>query len=347
MINSKLPPMVYRQKTRHGRIVYYFRSGVRRHGPRIRLPDFGTPEFEPAYSLALTGGKSSAPIARPASDTRSLAWLIAQYRATSAYQSELSRATRKQRDNIFKHVVDANGAGPFAEITRQHIVAGREARSATPYQAKHFIDTMRGVFRWALEAGLVAEDPTAGVKYLKAAKGEGFAAWNDADVERYEEHWPAGSRERVWMHVLLYTGLRRGDAVQLGRQHVRNGVAMLRTEKTTTDIYVRILPQLAETLAIGPIGELTFIAGQNGKPLVKESFGNLFREACNAAGVKKSAHGLRKLAATRAAEAGATVNELEALFGWKGGKMASHYTESASRARLAAAASDKIEGIRK
>jgi len=58
------------------------------------------------------------------------------------------------------------------------------------------------------------------------------------------------------------------------------------------------------------------ISGDRGKPLTKESFGNLFRKAVRAAGIKgRSAHGLRKVGATRAAENGATVAELEAIFG--------------------------------
>jgi integrase len=60
-----------------------------------------------------------------------------------------------------------------------------------------------------------------------------------------------------------------------------------------------------------------------------------FRDACRAAGVNKSAHRLRKLAATRAAENGATTSELNALFGWTGTKMANHYTLGADRKRLA------------
>jgi integrase len=122
----------------------------------------------------------------------------------------------------------------------------------------------------------------------------------------------------VWLDVLLYTGLRRGDAVRLGRQHIRDGVASLKTEKTDTLVMLPILSVLAETLAAGPCGDLTFIAGAGGKPLTKESFGNEFRQACKAAGVPGSAHGVRKIAATRAANAGATVAELEAIFGWQG-----------------------------
>jgi len=51
--------------------------------------------------------------------------------------------------------------------------------------------------------------------------------------------------------------------------------------------------------------------------------------------VKKSAHGLRKIGATRAANNGATVAQLNAIFGWTGSKMASLYTQNADRKRLA------------
>jgi hypothetical protein len=52
--------------------------------------------------------------------------------------------------------------------------------------------------------------------------------------------------------------------------------------------------------------------------------------------------GVRKIAATRAANAGATVAQLEAIFGWSGGTMASHYTRSADRQRLAVEAMHKL-----
>jgi integrase len=146
--------------------------------------------------------------------------------------------------------------------------------------------------------------------------------------------------------VLFYTGLRRGDAVILGRQHVRDGWITLRTEKSQGEIIVCIpvLPILQRTLDAGPTGELAFICGKRGKPLTKESFGNDFKDACRAAGVNKSAHGCRKIAATRAAENGATVAQLNAIFGWKGTAMASLYTEAAERKRLAADAMRKVQG---
>jgi integrase len=99
---------------------------------------------------------------------------------------------------------------------------------------------------------------------------------------------------------------------------------------------------LATTLAAGPCGDLTFIAGGRSQPLTKESFGNVFKDACRAAGIPGSAHGVRKIAATRAANAGATVAQLEAIFGWTGGTMASLYTRSADRQRLSIEAMHKL-----
>lgn len=90
-------------------------------------------------------------------------------------------------------------------------------------------------------------------------------------------------------------------------------------------------------LAAGPCGDLTFIAGERRQPFTKESFGNAFRAACRAAGVPGSAHGVRKITATRAANSGATVAQLEAIFGWHGGAMASLYARRAPIRHLSGA----------
>lgn len=332
----KLPLYVTRQRTRHGKMLFYFRRGK---GPRTPLPDPKEPDFLARYNEALA---ALEPAKKKIVGVGSLAWLIDLYRDSGAYRS-LSAATRKQRDNIFKGVVEKAGHHAYSKITRKVIAQGREDRRNTPAQARNFLDAMRGLFRWALEAQHVEEDPTATVRNPSRPKGAGFEAWSEDDVAAFEDRWREGTRERVWLHVLLYTGLRRGDAVKMGRQHVKDGVATIKTAKTGMQVSIPILPELERTLAIGPTGDLAFIVGDRGQPLTKETFGNKFRVACREAGLTgKSAHGLRKLGATRAAEHGLTVNELEALFGWSGGTMASHYTRTADRKKLAKAAAEKI-----
>jgi integrase len=331
------PPYLSREVTRHGTGVWY----VRRNGKRIRIrAAFGTADFETEYQAAISGAAR-----RPKAPSEgTLAWLIERYRDSAAW-ARLSQATKRQRENIFLHVVQSAGTQPFAKITSTTIIAGRERRAATPAQTRNFLDAMRGLFRWAADARMVKADPTIGVKNPPRKKGSGFRPWTEDDVAAYQTRWQIGTRQRVWLDVLLYTGLRRGDAVRLGRPHVRDGVATLKTEKGgfTVTVTLPILPALAETLKAGPCGDLTFIAGANGRPLTKESFGNEFREACRFACVPGSAHGVRKIAATRAANAGATVAQLEAIFGWQGGAMASLYTREADRRRLALEAMHTLE----
>ena len=196
---------------------------------------------------------------------------------------------------------------------------------------------MRGFFGWAVGDGkLLTVGPTKGVKLLKGDNDEiGFHTWTEDEVGRFEARWPLGTRERLALDLLLYTGFGRGDVVRVGRQHVKDGLITLRMEKTGDQVIVPVLPALCASIAATTTGDLAFLATAHGKPFVKESFGNWFREACRKAGCPGSAHGLRKAGATRAAENGATERQLMAIFGWTTGKMATHYTQAADRKRLA------------
>jgi integrase len=328
------PPHLHRQETRHGKTVWYVRIGK---GPRTRIrAAHGTDEFKAEYDAAISGERPHSP---RAPSVASLQWLWDSYRQTGAW-SALKPATRRQRENIMKHVLKDAGSKAYAAIGRKHILAALDRRSKTPAAARNFLDTMKGLFRWALEREHVRVDPTAGVKAAKRKKGIGFPAWTRQDVDAYQQKYPLGTRQRVWLDAILYTGLRRGDLARIGKQHVRNGVASIKTEKggETITVTIPVLPVLQRTLDAGPTGDLAWICGARGEPFVKESFGNEFSAAARAAGIRKSAHGVRKIAATIAAENGATVHQLMAIFGWLTIAQAEVYTREAERVRLAAQA---------
>ena len=177
-------------------------------------------------------------------------------------------------------------------------------------------------------------------------------------MAKYHARWPIGTKERVWLDLLLYTGARRGDVVTLGRQHIQTmphpdtnlpmKVLVFRTEKRRrnkepVEVTIPLLAVLQRTLDAGPSGDLAFIVGDRGQPLTKESFGNMFRPACLAAGVEKSAHGVRKIAAQTAAESGATTHELMAIFGWTRVEMPERYTKKAAYKKMGARAGFKLE----
>lgn len=330
------PPKLHKQVTRHGVTVWYVRPN--HHGPRVRIrAEYGSEAFWEEYRAALAGIATRHKL----KVSGSIGWLWDRYRASAAWR-KLSPVTRKMRENAMLPILAESKDRPAAKVRKVDLEATR-AKIGAQHQARVVMDCFRGMYRWAVVAlpDQFKDDPTAGIKNPKAEKTEGFPVWSEDEVERYQARWQIGTKERVWLDVLLYTGLRRGDAVRLGRQHVRDGYWTIKTEKSQFQVEVTnpLLPVLQATLDAGPTGELTFICGTNGRPLAKETFGNKFREACNAAGVRgKSAHGLRKVAATRCAENGATTQQLMALFGWLSQKQAELYTRSADRKRMARAA---------
>lgn len=99
---------------------------------------------------------------------------------------------------------------------------------------------------------------------------------------------------------------------------------------------IPILPELRAVIDATHIGEETYLVNAHGKPFQATSFGNSFRDWCDAAGLKQcSAHGLRKAGATIAAENGATATQLMAIYGWERLEQAELYTRAANRTRVA------------
>lgn len=328
------PPHLHKETNRHGKLTWYVRVGK---GPRTRIKEkYGTPEFNAAYQAAING-EELKPAASASKGT--LEWLWMLHRQTDAW-SRLSMATRRQRENIMRGVIKTSGNPHLSKITSKTIKAGIDRRKG--HAARHFLDTMKGLFKWATDAEHVKSDPTIGKTVVKP-KTKGFPVWEEDEIIKFEKHWPRGTRERVMFDIYCYTGLRRGDAAVLGKQHIKNGVISIDTEKTGTRVTIPVLDLLQKTLDAGPTGDLTFIATKDGNGMTKESVGNAFRDACRAAGIKKSAHGLRKAAATRAANNGATEAQLEAIFGWEGGKMAALYTRTANRQKLASGGMATLE----
>ena len=341
-------PFLHRHVSRHGKIKFYVKLSSRQCGRGIRINgQYRGEEFMAAYHSAVRG-TSITPAPPIAKDGKgSVGWLINLYRHLRDWGELLSAETRKQRGPILKQIENAAGDLPIAAITRKKIEEGLSAR--TPNQGRHFKNTTSGLFRWAIAHELHDRNPADGIKITRG-DGEGHQPWPIEMIEQFERRWPLGTKQRLLFDVFLYVGLRRGDAARLGKQHIRNGIIHLMTEKSggTMPIYVPVHPALAASIAACPSPGLAIIAKDDGAHYSKELVGNAFREAVVAAGIpvsKKgsdekgySAHGLRKASATIAAESGATESELNAMFGWSGYQMAQLYTKKADRKRLAARA---------
>lgn len=333
----KLPLHVVRERTRHGKVKFYFR---RFKGPRIRLPDdLGSKEFEEAYAAALAGRVLSRSEVRRTPAT-SLCWLIDRYKESGTW-AKYSDATRKQHENFFLGVIEKSGNAAYADIDRRAMDLAMEARSDRPALANNFLKAMRALFAWAVKNGHMEKSPADGVESFKY-KSDGFEAWSVEDFSRFCKKWPIGSKPRLAAELLLHSGLRRSDVVRAGKQHMKGNVFSIRTMKTGAVVTAEFPDHLMSIIAATSTGELAFLVSELGTPFTKESFGNWFRARCDEAGVEKSAHGIRKLSATLSAEGGAPAHELMAQYGWTNIKQAEHYTKGADRKALGIRGSKRI-----
>jgi len=336
------PPHLDKVKTRHGKAIWYFRVGK---GERTPLPgDYGSPEFRRAYGEALH--RHTQGIGGPAPHT--LGWLIDEYLGAPQW-ANTARETRKQFKYQFARMKERAGPMPLREMTAAHVAKGRDVRAAKPTDANKFVKASRKLYAFAVERGWLRSNPAKDVALVPLPnRRTGFHTWTEDEVARFEAHWPIGTRERLALDLLLYTGVRRSDVVRLGRQHVKNGEIVIKTEKSVNmgypvEITVTVLPPLARSIEATGTGDLAFLITAKGTPFGKESFGTWFKKACKAAGVPGSSHGLRKIAAVRSAENGATEIELNAMFGWSdGSKESAAYVRSANRAKLSRKSSIKM-----
>jgi len=317
--------------SRHGRRMWFFRVGK---GPRVRLPDeYGSLQFVKAYREALAQHVSG-----DLQTGRTLSWLIRQYLASPAWEG-LAKETRKQFTYQLRRMKERAGDAPIEEITPASIAAGRDARATKPSDANKYLKCAAALYRFAVDRQWLKTNPAKGIEKLKTPS-VGFHTWTEDEARTFEERWPVGTRERLAFDLLIYTGVRRSDVVRLGRKNTKRGEITITTEKSRNsghpvEVTITILPPLALSITAAG-GAETYLETSKGTPFVKESFGNWFRRACKAAGAPGSSHGLRKLAAVRMAENGATEAELNAVFGWaEGSNESATYTRNASRSRLA------------
>jgi integrase len=315
---------------REGRVHRYFR---RRGYPRVPLPGLlGSAEFMAAYQAALAGPRTAIGAGRI--KPGSVSAVVAEYFDSQQFFASKSAGTQRMRRSILERFRTAYGDRPIALLPTEWIEALLDSKP--PHAARSWLMTLRSLCEFAVKRRWLRTNPAANVK-LPSVKSDGFHTWTDDEIALFEAHHPIGSKPRLALALLLYTAQRRSDVVKMGRQHVKDGTITVRQEKTGAALVIPVHPTLAEVLAATSSEHLTFLVTATGKPYGGNHFSESFREWCDAAGLAKhcSAHGLRKAACRRLAEAGCSANEIAAISGHASLDEVARYTKAADQARLA------------
>ena len=319
----------------------------RSDGPDIRLPDLPTndPDFLKAYTAAQEAPKRKRDMFKDGTIGAVFTAVIASedmHTISPAYRAMI----RRHADDIRSKY----GAAPMRGLERRHIQQDVDASQAPDHRRK----VWRWAVKWAIRNGVIPDDPTERVSLPRKATTGGHPAWTPEDVSQFRACWPIGSRQRLIMELLQWTGARISDAVLLGPANVGpDGVIAYRQQKTGGIAYCPWTCQLpAYAGAMEPdraamhlalrsrsIAHATSLATAQGGTRSAKSIGGV-RQAAHEAGVKKSAHGLRKYRATQLAHAGATPHQIGAWTGHESLKEIARYTKSMDRRAAVLGASD-------
>ncbi len=331
MATIKLPYVHTYTDVRGKRRCYY-----RRKGRRYPLPGSpGSTEFMTAYVDA-EACFGEGPIVERKPRAGTLEAVIQSYYASSGYLS-LRPATKNTYRGIIERVRAEHGSKRVAHLERRHVadIVAAKFKDGGPSAANNFLRVLRMLCNHAIEVGELDHNPTFNVRKIRSGS-EGFVTWDEDAIARYEKRWPIGTRERLAFALLLYTGQRRGDVVTMGRQHVADGVLTISQSKTGATVSIPLHSELKKAIDQTPNEQLTFIVTKHGAPYTPSGFGNAFRDWCNQAGITKlTAHGLRKAAARRLAEAGCSVHQIAAITGHRTLKEVERYAAKADQIRLA------------
>lgn len=364
---------VISERDRYGNLRFYYR---RKPAPRIRIRATpGTPEFLDAYRLAEQGksadpAKADLAARSPAIEKGTLRHLVQIYRGSPEFKS-LDARTQRVRSGILDRLCAAGGdAGkkPYGArsaigMEPRHIRMIRDENADRPEAANGIVKALRQVFAYAIEVEQpgIRSNPARDVPYLQSS-GDGHHAWTLAEVEQFEATHPIGSRARLALAALLYTGQRRSDIVAFGEHlisiedveiEIDGEPEIVQQEwltfrqfkgrkKKPIDLSIPIIPAFREIIDATPGSGKAWLLTEFGRPFTANGFGNWFAERCAEAGVPGRAHGLRKATAARLAELQCTDREIMAITGHTTSKEIDRYTRSARQKVLAASAMGRL-----
>lgn len=333
MKRTALPKYVTRFVDRHGKPRYRFRK--KGQTPRYIQAEFGSAEFDAEYDACLRG--ETAPkieVGKGRIKPGTIADLIRRYYAAPEFMG-LADSTKSTYRNQLDRFREQHGTKPVRLIERRHIKAIIGGMADRPGAANSLLARIKLLMKFAIEEGMRRDNPALGVRGFKA-KGDGFHSWTDDEISKFEATHATGSRARLAMALLLYTGQRRSDVIRMGHQHVSKGRIQVRQQKTGAGLWIPIHPDLVAIIAATPRTNLTFVTTAQGKPFSAAGFGNWFRECCDDAGLPQcSAHGLRKAAARRLAEAGCSNQQIKSITGHQTEAEVARYTRAAEQEVLA------------
>ncbi|MEC5291298.1 MULTISPECIES: tyrosine-type recombinase/integrase [unclassified Aurantimonas] len=271
--------------------------------------------------------------------------LIARYYGSAGFASK-AVATQRNYRSVLEPFRKKHGNKPVALVEPVHLdaILGDIAKNSTS-SAHNLRKRMFLIFRLAVKWGFRTDNPMLLVDRVQH-KARGYETWTEDDIVKFCARWKEGTPQRIAFEILLYTGLRRSDAVRLGPPHIQGDHIVITTRKTGAEVTIPLHPRFRAVLETIKHQHLVFIATERGAARSEFAFTNWIIDAAKEAGLPphRSPHGLRKAACVRLADAGCDVFEIMAITGHADIKEVQTYVAAANKKKKAQSAITKAYG---
>lgn len=340
MTRRWLPDWVSEYRDRHGKPRYRFRRKgfaqyLFKHAP-------GSEGFRQEYE-ACKQGLAAEPIAPGIERVKpgSFNDLIGRYYRSADFLNPSDR-TREVYRGVIERWRAKYGTCMVRDLRASDIEKMMAEMLPHKTAANMLRKRLRALMDFAIRQGMASNNPVAPTKPYKVDSA-GFHTWSEEEIAQYEGRHPIGSKARLALDLMLWTGQRGGDARVMGPQHIRGKRLHVTQEKTGATVSLPIMPALARSIMAARSSAMVFLLSEHGKPFSRKGFGNKFRQWCDEAGLPQcSAHGLRKAAARRFAEAGCSNQQIKAWTGHTTDSEVARYTAAADQQTLSDSAAELL-----
>jgi integrase len=320
---------------RFGVLRHYFRRCGKR--TPLRGP-FGSAAFWEDYNGCLGAVPATSSHPRARAREGSFTALAALYFGSPSYRS-LARSSRINYRRVIGGFLADHGHRLVNQFRREHVDIIIGDLSDRPGAGIVLLKRIRTLVRYGMALKWIEIDPTIGVTSYSSKE---FHTWTDAELEQFEARWAPGTRQRLAYSLHLYTGQRGSDICPMAHTDIAGDTIQVVQEKTDQAVsdeklVIPMHPRLQREIALHGKAHVVILTTVYGKPFTVKGFGNFVSDAIRAAGLPAfcKAHGLRKAAARRLAEAGCSAKQIGAITGHKTLAEVERYTRKADQVRLA------------
>lgn len=335
-----LPDWVSEFRDRHGKPRYRFRrKGFAQYLFKCAP---GTEGFRQEYESCLQG-VAAEPVTPGADRAKAGSFneLIARYYRSPDFLDPGER-TREVYRGVIERWRAKYGAGMVRDLQTRHVEKIMAEMLPHRTAANMLRKRLSALMKFAIRQGNVTTNPVLATRPYKV-DSDGFHTWTEEEIAQFEARHAVGTKAHLALDLMLWTGQRGGDARIMGPQHIRSRRLHVTQEKTGATVSLPILAPLAESIMATRSGAMVFLLSEHQRPFSRKGFGNKFRQWCDEAGLPHcSAHGLRKAAARRFAEAGCSNQQIKSWTGHTTDSEVARYTAAADQALLSDAAAELL-----